>query len=65
MYCPKILKKGKYEYILEKVYEKNRYALYFEWNFNFRECFSFHELGMIEEMIEPPKSDLNVEKVKL
>ena len=48
-----MLKKGKYEYILEKVYEKNRYALYFEWNLNLRECFSFHELGMIEEMIEP------------
>lgn len=29
------------------------------------ECFSYHELGMNEEMIEPPKYDLNVEKVKL
>lgn len=32
---------------------------------NYRECFSFHELGMLEEMVEPPKFDLNVEKVKL
>lgn len=29
------------------------------------ECFSYHELGMNEEMIKPPKYDLNVEKVKL
>ena len=27
------------------------------------ECFSYHELGLVEEMIEPPKSYLNVEKV--
>lgn len=52
MYCPRILKKDNKEYILEKVYEKNRYALYFEWNMNIRECFSFHELGMIEEIEE-------------
>lgn len=53
MYCPRIFKKDKHEYVLEKVYEKNKYALYLEWNLNYKECFGFHELGLLEEEAEP------------
>lgn len=62
MYTPMILKKGNRKYILEKVYP--RYALYSNMEYGYKECFTFHELGMIEEMIEPPSCYINPEKIK-
>lgn len=61
MYAPMILKKGNKKYILEKMYPN--YALYSDLEYGVKECFSFHELGMIEEMAEPPKQYINPEKV--
>jgi hypothetical protein len=46
MYAPMILKKGNKKYILEKMYPN--YALYSDLEYGIKECFSFHELGMIE-----------------
>lgn len=31
----------------------------------YRECMNKHDLGLIKERVKPPKSDLNVEKVKI
>lgn len=31
----------------------------------YRECINKQELGLIKEMVKPPKKDLNVEKVKI
>lgn len=61
MYAPMILKKGNKKYILEKMYPN--YALYSDLEYGYKECFSFHELGMIEEMVEPPKMYINPEKI--
>ncbi len=63
MTVPMKLKRRNKEYILEKIYPS--YALYKDINYGVKECFTFHELGLIEEMIEPPRSDLNAEKVKI
>ncbi len=49
-YAPMILKRGERKYILEKMYEN--YALYSDLDYGIRECFTFHELGMIEELEE-------------
>lgn len=46
-YAPWKLKKGNREYILEKVYPN--YALYSDLEYGYKECFSFHDLGLIEE----------------
>ena len=53
MYAPMILKKGKKKYILEKMYPN--YALYSDLEYGYKECFSFDELGMLEEKAEPYK----------
>lgn len=53
MEVPKILKRENKKYILEKIY--SNFALYTDLDTGIRECFTFYELGMIEEMIEPYK----------
>ena len=53
MYAPWKLIKGKKEYILEKMYPN--YALYSDLEYGVKECFTFHELGMITEMIKPDR----------
>ena len=53
MKIPEIHKSNNRKYYFVKQYP----------NFTIAECFSYHELGMNEEMVEPPKSYLNVEKV--
>jgi hypothetical protein len=60
-YVPRILKTKTKKYILEKMYPN--FALYSDLETGLRECFSFHELGMIEEMVEPPKKYWNPENV--
>jgi hypothetical protein len=53
MYAPMILKKGKKKYILEKMYPN--YALYSDLEYGYKECFSFYDLGLLEEKAEPYK----------
>ena len=62
MNIPKIISKNNHEYILVKVYPNH--VMYMDILTHTRECFTIHELGMIKEMVKPPRSDLNVEKVK-
>lgn len=62
MRIPKIISKNNHEYILVKEYPNH--ILYMDMLTHVKECFSRHELGLVKEMINPPKSDLNVEKVK-
>ncbi len=62
-YAPMILKRGKNKYILERVFEKNRYALYSEMTYGYNECFTFNELDMLRETVEPPKAYIRPEKV--
>lgn len=60
MQIPEIHKSNNRKYYFVKQYPN--FAMYQTEN-GIAECFSYHELGMNEEMIEPPKSYLNVEKV--
>lgn len=39
--------------------------LYEEVNTHFKECFSKFDLGLIRQIIEPPKSNINTERVKI
>lgn len=45
-----ILKTNNKKYILEKMYPNH--ALYTDLDTGLKECFTFHELGMIEELEE-------------
>lgn len=47
MKIPKILNKNNKRYILEKVYKN--YALYSDLQSGLKECFNFHDLGLIEQ----------------
>ena len=61
MEVPKIYTIKNKEYFLVKQYKD--YARY-QTARGVCECFSFHELGMIEEMIEPPQRYCNPELVR-
>lgn len=63
MNIPKIISKNNHEYILVKEYPNH--VLYMDMLTHTRECFTRHELGMIKEIVKPPRSNLNVEKVKI
>ena len=60
MQIPEIHKSNNRKYYFVKQYPN--FVMYQTEN-GIAECFSYHELGMNEEMVEPPKSYLNVEKV--
>ena len=48
------------KYKLVKIY--SNFALYKD-KYGIEECFTFHELGLIKEQVEPPKIYVNPEKV--
>ncbi len=63
MTIPKIISKNNHEYILEKEYPN--FIMYKDMITGFKECFNRQELGLVKEIVKPPRSDLNVEKVKI
>lgn len=62
MKIPKIISKNNHEYIFIKEYPN--YIMYEDMITHVKECFCRHELGLVKEMIKPPRCNLNVEKVK-
>lgn len=46
---PTKVKKNEKEYKLVKIYKEGKYALYEEKNTKLKTCFSFYELGLIED----------------
>ena len=64
MKIPKVISKNGHEYIFVKQ-NNNRTYLYKDLLYGYKETFTDFDLGMIKEVIPPPKNDLNVEKVKL
>lgn len=62
-YVPRILKTNNKRYILEKMYPNH--ALYTDLDTGLRESFVFHELGLIEEMIEPEREAKNGGAIKI
>ncbi len=63
MKIPKIISKNNHEYILVKEYKN--FIMYEDMITHIKECFNRQELGLVKEMIKPPRADLNVEKVKI
>ena len=62
MKIPKIISKNRHEYILEKEYKN--FIMYRDMMTGVKECFNRQELGLVKEMIAPPKSDLNLTRIK-
>lgn len=62
MKIPDILKKGNRQYI--KVKEYSNYVLYIDWITGIRECFTYHELGLIKPIEGRLKKSLRPERVK-
>ena len=63
MKIPKVISKNNHEYTFVKEYPN--YIMYEDMITHKKECFNRQDLGLIKEIIKPPRSDLNVEKVKL
>ena len=63
MKIPKRIKKHNRKFIFVKRYPN--FVMYEDFLAGYKECFSFHELGLITEQIEPPKVYINAENVKL
>lgn len=53
MKIPKIISVNNREYILIKEYKK--FALYKNMITEVRECFNYHELGLVKEIVKPDK----------
>ena len=60
MNIPKIYKKENKKYKLVKIY--SNFALYKD-KYGIKQCFTFHELGLITEQVKPPKIYVNPERV--
>lgn len=63
MKIPKTIRKNNHKYIFVKIYKN--FIMYEDKITHTKECFNRQELGLIKEMIKPPRADLNVEKVKI
>lgn len=63
MKIPKIISKNGHEYIFVKEYPN--FVLYKDMITGVKETFQKCDLGLVKEMVKPPKSDLRVEKVKI
>lgn len=63
MKIPKIISKNGHEYIFVKEYPN--FILYKDMITGVREIFQRYDLGLVKEIVKPPKSDLKLEKVKI
>lgn len=64
MKIPKIISKNNHEYIFVKQVNKNMF-LYKDMLYGYNECFTKFDLGMVKEIIEPPKTEVKPERVKI
>ena len=63
MDIPKIITQGNNKYKLIKEYPT--YVLYENIEYGYKVTFHKHDLGLIKEIIKPPKTDVNPENVKI
>ncbi len=63
MKIPKIISKNNHEYIFVKQVNKNMF-LYKDMLYGYNECFTKFDLGMVKEIIEPPKNRSKARKSK-
>ncbi len=64
MKIPKVISKNGHEYIFVQKCNDKVY-LYKDMLYGYKETFTLYDLGLVKEMIPPPRNDLNVEKVKM
>lgn len=64
MRIPKIISKNNHEYIFVKQVNKNLF-LYKDMLYGYSECFTKFDLGLVKEIVPPPKTDVNPERVKI
>lgn len=64
MKIPKVISKNGHEYIFVKQNNEKIY-LYKDMIYGWNETFTDYDLGLVKEIVKPPKSDLKVEKVKI
>lgn len=64
MKIPKIISKNNHEYIFVKQVNKNMF-LYKDMLYGYNECFTKFDLVMVKEIIEPPKTEVKPERVKI
>lgn len=62
MKIPKKIRKRNSQYIFVKEYKD--FVMYENVEGKYKECFNKQELNLIKEQAKPPRSDLNVERVK-
>ena len=58
-----IISKNNHEYIFVKQVNKNMF-LYKDMLYGYNECFTKFDLGMVKEIVEPPKTEVKPERVK-
>ena len=63
MRIPQIISKNNHEYIFVKEYPN--FILYQDMITGVKETFQRYDLGLVKEIVKPPRADLNVEKVKI
>ena len=64
MKIPKIISKNNHKYIFVKKINENMF-LYKNIMHGYNECFTKFDLGMVKEIITPPRTDVNPENVKI
>lgn len=62
MGVPKIFSKNNHEYIFVKQVNKTMF-LYKEMLYGYNECFTKFDLGMVKEVVKPPKTEVKPERV--
>ena len=63
MKIPLTVTRNKKEYIFVQKYPN--FLLYENLKTKVKECFDFHELGILKETVRPPKTDLNLKRIKI
>lgn len=63
MKIPKYIRKGNRRYEFVKKYPN--YYLYQDVETKVKRCYSKYDLGLVKEVVAPPVSDINVEKIKI
>ena len=62
MGVPKIFSKNNHEYIFVKQVNKTMF-LYKDMLYGYNKCFTKFDLGMVKEVVKPPKTEVKPERV--
>jgi hypothetical protein len=63
MRIPKIISKNNHEYIFVKEYPN--FILYQNMITGVKETFQRYDLGLVKEVVKPPKSDIRLQNIKI